>query len=1130
MRYPNLEQIPIEWQPGDVILDLYEVKEVHLGGGMGIVYRVLHQGWNIDLAVKCPRESFSLTKDQISNFTIECETWINLGLHPYVVSCYYVRTLGSIPRVFAEYLDGGTLKDWINNHRLYIDGEQKTIARILDIAIQMCWGVQHAHTNRIIHKDIKPGNVMMSNDGTAKISDFGLAIINAKNTLPKDPFVGYMTPEYCSPEQANGLPICEKTDIWSLAVTILEMFVGEICWTSGIAAPHFLKDNWTSTSSMVTCKIPQIIKDLLMQCLEPNVEKRIGSASELATELIDVYVKTTGTDYPRLFPDSSELSIDSLNNRAVSLLDIGREKDAVRLWKKALRHQPDHPYTLFNYGIYKWRNSQITDHELIMDLHKSCENRPTEWIPPYLLAFIHAERGDVISAIEQYNKSKTIDELFASSLESLQSTSPLPKLVKILGASEIQVTALALSSDARFVALATKDLQGALHRIQVWDVLQVICITDFSAHGDRISSLSISGDNKTILSASFDQTIQLWEIPSGRKIKALHGHNDKISSAVLSSDGKYAASIGRGEFACKVWDTSTRELITCLGGDSDKFYCLAISRDSNYIITGGSANISSGLKMWEVPACVQICNYDELPSDFHPDDLWVRASVNSLACSSDGEFVLAAYNSRKLGLWETKTGKCVKKFNVGKVHRICMSSDGRWSLTCGDSKICVWENKTGRCIRTLTDVNHDAKTIAFSADGSTVATAAANGPVRIWTTGISNGFFCKTPKAPNYICRPFDMTELVEHRKKFEFLTAHAEQILKCGGPANEGWKLLEAAAQISEYSHSDKLIRLRIQYGTIGRRTSIRSAHETISYKMPYNVYDLAISDDGSVFCTTGGRFTRITNSVTGDYNAIDEYASALAISNNGEIIATGYSDGKIIIRETQTNTEVKTLNSCEELMINHLYFTKDGQTLISGASDYTVRIWDIKSGNCISRFNANRLKNKHLDVIFDPLYSFNCRYALLGSGLFDLENYSLQLWDLKNGNFLHLLSGHSDRITSINLSANDDIAVSSSADGTMRLWNLETGICLRTLNGHNGRVSACLLTDDGRFVVSGGAQDGTIRVWEVATGKCLRIFSEYSSGISHLCLSSNGGWLLSAQYNKTIRLLRMDWNYKFD
>ena len=124
--------VPLEWKPGDVILDLYEVKEVPEWGGMGLVHHVFHRGWNTGLAVNRPRANYFQTKSQQENFTRECETWINLGLHPHIFSCNYVRSLGRIPRFFAECVQGGSLKDWIDRRRLYEGGPRVALKRTLE--------------------------------------------------------------------------------------------------------------------------------------------------------------------------------------------------------------------------------------------------------------------------------------------------------------------------------------------------------------------------------------------------------------------------------------------------------------------------------------------------------------------------------------------------------------------------------------------------------------------------------------------------------------------------------------------------------------------------------------------------------------------------------------------------------------------------------------------------------------------------------------------------------------------------------------------------------------------------------------------------------------------------------------
>ncbi|MCK4814833.1 serine/threonine protein kinase [bacterium] len=305
------EQVALEWDVDDVILDLYEVKKVHRTGGMGLVYRVHHRNWNIDLAVKSPRADFFKTEAQKDNFISECETWINLGLHPNTVSCYYVRNLGGIPRVFAEYVEGGSLKDWIDNRKLYEGGKKKALERILDTAIQFSWGLQFAHEKGLVHQDVKPANVMMTEDGTAKVTDFGLAKARAaaeevtgsgaqQSILVSS---GGMTPAYCSPAQANKQKLYHKTDIWSWGLSVLEMFTGEVTWMAGQTAPQAL-DGYLQTGAMDESipKMPESLAELLRQCFQRKPADRPQDMQEIVKRLKQIYQQVTEKEYPRPEP------------------------------------------------------------------------------------------------------------------------------------------------------------------------------------------------------------------------------------------------------------------------------------------------------------------------------------------------------------------------------------------------------------------------------------------------------------------------------------------------------------------------------------------------------------------------------------------------------------------------------------------------------------------------------------------------------------------------------------------------------------------------------------------------------------------------------------------------------------
>ena len=164
-----------EIRGGDVILETYTVEDDAVHGGMGSVWRVHHSGWNTDLAMKRPQPRFFSEGSEArkAGFIAECENWINLGLHPNIVSCYYVREIGGVPTVFSEWMDGGSLKDAIQSGRLYRGtGLRK---RLIDIAIQSARGLRYSHENGLLHQDIKPGNLLLTRGWDVKVADFGLA-------------------------------------------------------------------------------------------------------------------------------------------------------------------------------------------------------------------------------------------------------------------------------------------------------------------------------------------------------------------------------------------------------------------------------------------------------------------------------------------------------------------------------------------------------------------------------------------------------------------------------------------------------------------------------------------------------------------------------------------------------------------------------------------------------------------------------------------------------------------------------------------------------------------------------------------------------------------------------------------
>ena len=350
---------------GDPILDTYQVQSDAIHGGMGSVWRVYHTGWDVDLAMKRPQPRFFAEggRRRKEGFVKECENWINLGLHPNIVSCYYVRDIGGVPTIFSEWMDGGSLKDCIRNGSLYEGEPQEIQERILDIAIQAARGLSYSHENNLIHQDVKPGNLLLKKDWEVKIADFGLAKASTQLEDEQSDMLstGY-TLEYCPKEQAEGAAAEEWMDVYAWAVTVLEMYSGRRLWDTGAE----VGENWQTYAQTCRYAMPGEIDRLLAAC----VKGRSNGFHDILPALLYIYKQVANKEYPRPASKEAPDTTGSLNNRALSFLDLGKEKEAEDLWTEALRKDPLNAQARFNRELFLVRSGKKMDFQGIDELQK----------------------------------------------------------------------------------------------------------------------------------------------------------------------------------------------------------------------------------------------------------------------------------------------------------------------------------------------------------------------------------------------------------------------------------------------------------------------------------------------------------------------------------------------------------------------------------------------------------------------------------------------------------------------------------------------------------------------------------------------------------------------------------------
>ncbi|MBR5975696.1 MAG: serine/threonine protein kinase [Clostridiales bacterium] len=373
---------------GNFILDTYKVVSDSISGGMGSVWRVHHMDWDIDLAMKRPHPwLFAEASDtRKEDFVRECENWINLGLHPNIVSCYYVREIGGVPSIFSEWMNGGSLKDVIRNGSLYDGDENEVLERVLDIAIQIARGLRYSHEKDLIHQDVKPGNILLTDKWEAKVADFGLAKAQSNLTDGTEAQSSGFTPEYCPKKQAEGKTAEAWMDVYAWALTVAEMCIGRRTWESGAQAEEGI--DFDVSDRRIT--VPESMRILLNRCLKHGKPEGISAFEDVEDALKEIFREVTGNEYRRVGYADMDVSADNLNNYAMSMLDLGQKQLAENAWNEAIRRFPNHVQSQVNRAFFLWHATRMTDRD-VKDILDTLPDSPERRAANELFAL---ERGE----------------------------------------------------------------------------------------------------------------------------------------------------------------------------------------------------------------------------------------------------------------------------------------------------------------------------------------------------------------------------------------------------------------------------------------------------------------------------------------------------------------------------------------------------------------------------------------------------------------------------------------------------------------------------------------------------------------------------------------------------------------
>jgi eukaryotic-like serine/threonine-protein kinase len=436
-------QTPIhELTTGSTFARRYQIIEELGKGGMGKVYRVLDKKLKEEVALKLINPEIASDKETIERFSNELKLARKIA-HRNVGKMYELMEAEGTHFITMEYVPGQDLR------RLIRQTGQLTTGKAISISRQVCEGLAEAHALGVVHRDLKPGNILIDREGNAKIMDFGIArSLKGKGITGAGVMIG--TPEYMSPEQVEGKEADQRSDIYSLGIILYEMLTGRVPFEGdtplAIAVKH--KTEVPRDPKLVNAQIPEDLSRVVLKCLEKDKEKRYQSADALHLELekIEKGIPTTERVMTGRKPfTSKEITVKfSLKKFLIpSLVTVALIITAIIIIWRVIPQKAATPAksTKHSIAVLPFEDlSPTKDHEYLCDgiaetLINSLSNIKDLWIPARASSFSFKGRN---LGIRQIGQQLGVDNLLEASVQVIGNRLRItPKIIKVNDGSQI---------------------------------------------------------------------------------------------------------------------------------------------------------------------------------------------------------------------------------------------------------------------------------------------------------------------------------------------------------------------------------------------------------------------------------------------------------------------------------------------------------------------------------------------------------------------------------------------------------------------------------------------------------------------------------------------------------------------